>query len=62
MSEVVEFMYKRFQTVIISATGSQGFVCSRMNNSNGDNEYKVSYWIESIKKEEWFYEFELRAI
>lgn len=60
MSEAVVFQFKNFQTVHIKAINADGFVISRIANCEGQNEYKVKFWIEGERKDDWFYEFELK--
>ena len=59
MASIVEFKFDSFQQVRIAAIDVAGFVFSRMNNAEGRNEYKVSFWMDGKKNDGWFYEFEL---
>lgn len=57
----MRFAFRSLEPVKIVEVGVRGVVVSRMNNAEGQNEYKVQYWIESKRTLDWFYEFELEA-
>lgn len=59
MSEAVTFEFRNLQKVRIVAIQAEGFVFSRLANCEGQNEYKVKFWMDGSRKEDWFYEFEL---
>ena len=59
MSDTVIFEFRPFQSVLIKAINTFGFVASRMNNETGENEYKLIYWMDGQRKSDWFFEFEL---
>lgn len=61
MSDTVTFAFKSFEGVRVRAINANGFVFSRMTNAQNENEYKVSYWLDGERKQDWFYEFELEA-
>lgn len=61
MSLSVMFAFRPLQKVRIKEIEALGFVLSRMNNAESQNEYKVSYWMDGKKSDGWFYEFELEA-
>jgi hypothetical protein len=56
-----DFKFRNFQRVKIEGIEAVGFVFSRLANADEQNEYKVKYWMEGKRAEEWFYEFELEA-
>lgn len=62
LNNTVCFKFVNYQTVNIKAIETKGFVFSRMNNEHDTNEYKVTYWIDSKRVQEWFYEFELSTV
>lgn len=47
----VRFEFVQYQSVRIKKIESEGFVFSRMNNADGMNEYKVSYWMDGKKQQ-----------
>lgn len=61
MSDSVKFQFYCFQEVTIKAVEAKGFVHSRMNNATDINEYKVSFWMDGKRNDDWFFEFELSA-
>lgn len=61
MTEVVTFRFRSLQRVKIVEVEAQGFVSSRQNNTDGSNEYKVTYWMDAKRCDGWFFEFELEA-
>lgn len=60
--EVVAFEFGSLQKVRIAAIGAPGFVHSRLANAEGQNEYKVRYWVDGDRRDDWFYAFELEAV
>lgn len=61
MSETITFAFRNLQKVKVREIEALGFVLSRLANCEGQNEYKVKYWMEGKRSEEWFYEFELEG-
>lgn len=62
MSETITFKFRSLQKVRIPPIESDGFVISRLANCEGQNEYKVKFWMDGKRQEDWFYEFELEPV
>lgn len=61
MAESVTFAFKNYQTVTIKAVNAGGFVHARMANQHGEEEYRVRFWLDGKRQDEWFYAHELEA-
>ena len=61
MSETVTFAFRSLQRVRVRELEAEGFVYSRLANAESQNEYKVKFWMDGKRCEEWFFEFELEA-
>lgn len=61
MSDAVSFEFRNLQRVNVKDIGAQGFVFSRLANAEGQNEFKVRYWMDGKRAEDWFFAFELEA-
>jgi hypothetical protein len=59
MTETVTFEFRSLQPVTVTELKARGFVYSRLANAEGQNEYKVRYWMDGKRAEEWFFAFEL---
>lgn len=59
MSKTVEFAFDSLQKVKIKDIDAAGLVTSRLANAEGQNEYKITYWLDGRRQQEWFYEIEL---
>lgn len=59
VSESVTFLFANLQRVRIKKIDAAGFVYSRLANAENQNEYKVKFWMDGSRKDDWFYEFEL---
>lgn len=56
---IIKFHFSLFETAVIKGIGATGFVSYILVNKNGDHEYKVIYWLDGTRKEDWFFPFEL---
>lgn len=61
MSDSVAFEFRNLQQVRIRDIDARGFVFSRIANAENQNEFKVRYWMDGKRSEDWFYAFELEA-
>lgn len=61
MNPPVQFAFASYQGVIVREINAKGFVHSRMSNQHGEEEYKVRYWVDGKREDDWFYAFELDA-
>ena len=55
----VEFKYRPGQPVYITALELEGVVMACCFRSGGSKDYRVIYWADGKRNDEWLYEFEL---
>ncbi len=55
----IQFKYRIGDEIKIIDIETEGRIASQLNDING-KQYKVIYWNDGLRKEEWMYDWELK--
>lgn len=55
----IQFRFALAQDVVIVQIKIEGKVLARCDRGHGLHDYRVIYWADSKRNDEWLYEFEL---
>lgn len=58
-NEPIQFRFTIFQDVTIVAMKIEGRVLARCDRGGDLHDYRIVYWAEGKRNDEWLYEFEL---